>query len=217
MKKTLIALMAMASVACGVGTNEFYVPTAGNYFAGDYSFTFTINEDDLISQDGIITGLKGGNVLAVYGNYSTGNYQTNAFVFNVQDGAITLSAGRGELSGIASGTSPITSSTAYTFGTDTAAPDYATSDFELSVGTTYTIVNKTVVSGTNGMQNISIYAGDFTTPLDTIVYKGNMSNGNENSVIATWGNTAYDVIPEPATATLSLLALAGLAARRRRR
>ena len=51
----------------------------------------------------------------------------------VQDGAITLSAGRGSLSGIANSTAPITSSTKYTFGTDTAAPDFATSDFEPSI------------------------------------------------------------------------------------
>ena len=217
MKKTLITLLALAGVACGDGTSEFYVPTGGNYYAGDYSFVFTINTDDIILEDGVITGLTGGNVLAVYGNYSGEEYQTNAFIFNVQGGAITLSAGRGSLSGIANRTAPITSSTSYVFGDESSAPDFATSDYELTVGTTYTIINKTVVSGTNGMQNIYIYADDFTTPLDTITYKGNMTGGNENSVIATWGNAAYDVVPEPATATLSLLALAGLAARRRRK
>ena len=226
MKKTLIALMALAGVAMADGTNEFNVPTLGNFYAGDYCFSFTIDEADVIYTDGMITGLNGGKVLAIYGVYSGDNYKTNAFVLNVQDGAITLSAGRGSLSGVANSTAPITANTNYTFGTDTGAPDYDHSDVGLTVGTTYTIVNQTVVSGTNGMQNISIYAGDFNSALDTLVYKGNMTGGNANTTMATWGNTAYNVanavvpapsIPEPATATLSLLALCGLAARRRRK
>ena len=212
--------MALAGVAMAAGTNEFVVPTLGNFYAGDYSFSFTINADDVTyNTEDAITGLNGGKVLAVYGQYSGTNYYTNAFVLNVENGAITLSAGRGSLNGIANADAAITSNTGYTFGSGTS--DSATSDYALTIGTTYTIVNKTTVVGTTGTQNISIYANDFSTPLDTISYTGNMSGGNENTKLVTWGNSAYNVanatIPEPATATLSLLALAGLAARRRRR
>ena len=56
MKKTLIALMALAGVAMADGTNEFNVPTLGNFYAGDYCFSFTIDEADVIYTDGMITG-----------------------------------------------------------------------------------------------------------------------------------------------------------------
>jgi MYXO-CTERM domain-containing protein len=48
-------------------------------------------------------------------------------------------------------------------------------------------------------------------------YKGNM-NGNANlTYVVNTQQISTQVVPEPATATLSLLALAGLAARRRRK
>ena len=219
MKKSIITLIALAGVAGAAGTGEFSVSTAGNFYAGNYGFDFTIGAEDVTYNDGIIVTLNGGTVLALYGTYSGTEYYTNAFVFGVADGAITLSVGRGSLYGLPNSNSSILPTTGYTFGSDSSAPDSGVfkngdTPLTLSVGTTYHINNVVI----DGMQNVSIFqVGGSSEALATVVYKGNMSGGNTSTVMSVWGNTVYNVVPEPATATLSLLALCGLAARRRRK
>ena len=51
----------------------------------------------------------------------------------------------------------------------------------------------------------------------TIEGGGAPTNNDNNWKTATMSNLTVAIVPEPATATLSLLALAGLAARRRRK
>ena len=219
-------MFALTGAAFGAGTGEFDVPTAANFYAGDYGFTFCIGEDDVTrNESNVITGLTSGNVLALYaGSYSGSQYYTNGFVFSVSGGAITLSVGRGTLSGLPSETSSIQTTTNFTIGS--AAEDggaITTTEgaaLTLEIGKSYTIKNvvNTGVGVTNN-QNISIFETGSDTVLGTIAYKGNMHGGNAQTTMSVWGNTSYDVarlVPEPTTATLSLLALAGLAARRRR-
>ena len=60
-----------------------------------------------------------------------------------------------------------------------------------------------------------------TETLETLTYAGNMVCGNASQFMNYAQNNGVEVpaptVPEPTTATLSLLALAGLAARRRRK
>ena len=226
MKKTLIALMALAGVAMAAGTGEFYVPVSpsnhvDDFGAGNYSFDFVIDSTDVTYVENAITSLKGGSVLALYaGSYSGGSYYTNGFVLGVTDGAITLTVGRGTLSGLPDSTSPILSTTNlsisqydYQNGGMFASADGT--PITLQVGKSYTIVNVSEVVANDIKQNVSLYVTGESTALATVTYKGNMF-GKANT-ISVWGNATYNVVPEPTTATLSLLALCGLAARRRRR
>ncbi len=229
MKKTLIALMALAGVASAAGTGEFVVPTGGAFAAGDYAFRFTIDEDDVTFTDSVITSLNGGNVLAMYGLQNTGNYYTNGFVLNVENGSITLSVGRGAYANLNS-SSAISSSTTYTIANDGVSGGKVMageSPLTLQVGTQYEVVSSLEIvsnpqtwdpNAKDLMQTVTIFeAGNYDSPLASIEYKGNMNGGTANTAMQVWGNSAYNVtVPEPATATLSLLALAGLCARRRR-
>ena len=97
---------------------------------------------------------------------------------------------------------------------------------DVSDDKTYLYSNKTYNAPTTGGDVFSILSG--STKSHTEAYKGLLggvgiftSTGNvgdvTNAAIATAMGPAPVLIPEPATATLSLLALAGLAARRRRK
>ncbi len=58
------------------------------------------------------------------------------------------------------------------------------------------------------LKNVVLNANDIA--LNSLV-------GSASGTLSVGNSVATNIIPEPATATLSLLALAGLAARRRRR
>ncbi len=222
MKKTLIALMAMASVA--MGANELNVPVAGSFYGGDYAFSFTVTADQLSSTNT-------SDVLAAYwGDYNGyGGYNVNAYVLSTGEnvGAITLSVGDGTMASWGAGDT-ITADTVFT---QQRGASFTTT---LNVGETYSII----CDGANQKQTVSLYAGSLVydtdgwyqwteadgeavkqaaVVLETVTYNGNM-NGSASQMTSV-GNAAYKVqlLPEPATATLSLLALAGLAARRRRK
>ena len=233
MKKTLIALMALAGVSFGAGTGEFVVPTAqegiaqsDDYAPGNYTFSFTIDEADVTYTDGAITALNGGSVLALLGNASNADYQVNGYILGVESGAITLSVGRGAMNNTFSD-GAIYTGTSFTINGDGVSGGKFVTDstpITLTLGTEYTIVNEYTVDGRNINQNVSIYVAGSSEVLASVTYKGNMNGGTSGSTISVWGNAAYNVVaqptsivPEPATATLSLLALAGLAARRRRK
>ena len=232
MKKTLIALMALAGVAMAA-PNDLGITTGANFYAGDYAFTFKVAENQLSADDtSDVLGLY-------YGSFDSAAYCSNGFVlnYNVESGAITLSVGRGSMGTVGTAQNPsITESTTFSINGDGVSG--GTFDTTLVVGQTYTVIN---VMGTgDNTSNVSLYAGSLNYNTDgwyswtevdgsavqvpavalaTVSYKGNMNGGNAGTTMVSVGNSAYDiqVIPEPATATLSLLALAGLAARRRRK
>ncbi len=67
------------------------------------------------------------------------------------------------------------------------------------------------------VQTGTFNASNATGSISNVLLGGGAGNGNHRIAENIHSVSAYKVIPEPATATLSLLALAGLAARRRRK
>ncbi len=204
MKKTLITLAALTAAISGVAAAEDYtfaVPTGGNYYGGDFSFTFTIPSADLIGAD---------TMLAYYRpNSDSNNPDSNIFMLHNTDGAITLTVGRGDL--MANGTFSAW------YGSDNK-----TFTTTLQQDVVYTISSK----GADQSQTVTLSADGMTS--ESVNYAGNMNGGGNGGTnpIVTYFNQDFavktseggsDNIPEPTTATLSLLALAGLAARRRRK
>lgn len=96
-----------------------------------------------------------------------------------------------------------------------------TNQVKLSGGETYT-ATLTVIDHV-----ATLYVNDIVAAqgkLDSSVYTGTINNlllggrkANDRKMPATFKSVSLSLIPEPTTATLSLLALCGLAARRRRR
>lgn len=204
MKKTLIALMAMASVAMG---GQYTMDKGGNLYAGEMTLTFTIPDTP------ILTGDYG--FLAAYYQVNGSSYNVNAFVLSA-DNTLTQNRG-GSLSSTTILTNDVTTGT-QDKSTFTTAEGPA---FTLSAGD-YTIK---YLGGTNGAAAADLCMGDALVASFT---GGNHNmNGTQQTTdtLTLLTNDSYNVVatsypgmfPEPASATLSLLALAGLAARLRRR
>ncbi|MGN0869187.1 MAG: PEP-CTERM sorting domain-containing protein [Akkermansia sp.] len=214
MKKTIIsALAAISLVASAQAVNELNITQAGDTWAGNYSFSFMLTSDQLSSlTNGTVLAAYWGSVRDVNGANVT-TYYSNALTAVVSEGGVTLKLGRGELSGLTKDTA-----SSYVLASDT------TMNFQDSVSFTTTITADVVYTlSVTGANQAMLPTLSWDGGAETLAaYKGNMNggvgNGNPlysdfNSNVATFVAPA---VPEPATATLSLLALAGLAARRRR-
>ena len=164
--------------------------------AGDYSFNFMINsETDLV--DGAIVAAYFANITV------TDAYSTNAYTLKKDGENFYLSVGDGHANSKTEPTSfTVDGGRTLTFG-DTA----------LGVGKEYTIV----VHGADTNQTVALYDG--TQLLQVGNYNSNMNGTVEaGQYFDVYQNTTYQSnVPEPTTGSLSLLALAGLCARRRRK
>ena len=201
MKKTLIALMALAGIAAAAQSK---MTAAGNLYAGEFDLTFTIEEGAVVSGDY--------DILAAYYQVDGGNYTVNAFNL-YSNGTLTMERG-GLLSsttldnettlGIINNTSTFTADgEAYTLGAGSYTVKY--------------------LGGTNGEAAANLYLGEELVASFT-GGSHNMNGAQSGGLALTLTtNDSYNAtpaapaVPEPTTATLSLLALAGLAARRRRK
>ena len=101
MKKTLIALLALAGVAAAadptVGTVDTIVASwgtapalAGNCWSGDYTLTFTLDERYTLEHSGSVVGFYRGSAV-------NDTYGYNAIVLGGTDEALTLTVGRGRV------------------------------------------------------------------------------------------------------------------------
>ena len=214
MKKTIIALMALAGAAAAATEQVDTITAAwgtapvlaGNCWSADYTLTFTLDE--------LYTLENSGSVLGFYrGSEVNNSHGYNAIVLGGSDEALTLTVGRGRAYDTVDGATGISADTYFTFAPE--ATDKVTFTTTLQKGVTYTL---SVTGGDQAMTPTLTWEGGSETLTS---YKGNM-NGNAALTSALNKGTITiekqdPTIPEPTTATLSLLALAGLAARRRRR
>ena len=172
---------------------------AGNFWSGDYVLTFTLADDYTLQTGGTVVGFYRGSAVNDVNGY-------NAIALGGSDDALTLTVGRGRVFNTLNDATGIGVGTTVTFTTT------------IQKVVTYTL---SVTGGDQAMTpTLSWTSADLTPQTEALAsYKGNM-NGNAALTYAV--NTvmisdASPIVPEPATATLSLLALAGLAARRRRK
>ena len=211
MKKTLIALMALAGVAFGetitlssIEANFVAPPVkAGNFWAGDYTLTFTLTDDYTLAGSGSVVGFYRGSAINDTNGY-------NAIVLGGSDEALTLTVGRGRANNTVGDATGIKAGTTFTF------TDSVTFTTQIEKGVEYTLA----VTGASGAMTPTLTWAGGSEELAS--YNGNM-NGNADLTYVVNAGTITKVIPEtpsipePATATLSLLALCGLASRRRRK
>ncbi len=216
MKKTLITLaaLAMASVASAAD-----VTSSTGFFAGEdsttmsnlsvgtyaesYEFTFTLE-----------CSLSADTLVAAYWHGSHTDNGAHAFVIDSE--TMTLKVGLGSFGstiGSINNREDLNTWTWTSYADDASAYSrVGTFDTTLTVGTTYTV---SLTSNTAKKQTatLSWIDADNVAQTATAQYDGRM-NGD-----ASWAGSGVvtKVVPEPTTATLSLLALAGLAARRRRK
>ena len=247
MKKTLITLMALASCAMGVtledaafvkGGNSGY-DTQGNNFTValtlDVAALRTVLERNQTSSWGtdIVKYICNGTATGVTVNGSVYSGTTNInnsglyarwandAAWNPNgasdvrwDGGTNLADLNGSVGG--TGWDNIASAgLVYSFG----ATSGTAVSFTLIDTNGNAIVNSYVTAGDLKSQSAVAAALTFDDSVATSYYYNEYMGGNEANMkaLAAAAAVATPVIPEPATATLSLLALCGLAARRRRK
>ena len=220
MKKTLIALMAAAS--CAMADTPI---TLGSWFTNkDGSMVYTVDAVQTLSKaNAKALGLSAADGLS-YGVFSF-NLNVDEMMFSttltendvIQVTEITLASNSQHASESAGQLS-------ITFGGNTYVSEMGVEAKGDGYGTlTYTFTGENVFSFSIS-DNLSATI-DETTKVCIGVFQGQSGVGGvtEPTGYTVWqpavkitGVVVTDAIPEPATATLSLLALAGLAARRRR-
>ncbi len=177
MKKIVVSLITWACVA--LGSNEIDVPTQGNFYAGDFSFSFIIKQ-------GALSDKNPEDVLAVYyGTHGEGDLTANGFVlqYNQETQGAILSAGRGSMRRMGTSALPcISESSNFAF----AVGDKVTFNTRLKEGVLYTITNK----GGNGKQLVILSAEGMRPERKS--YNGNMNGGKEGTPMSSLFNAHYD-------------------------
>ena len=246
MKKTLIALLAASSMAMAVDLADATYSQAGNtgYNTWGNNFTIAITLDakelstllernqttawgtDIVSY--ICNGTKTG--VTVNGSSITGTTKINNSglyarwgndtAWNPSGGSDVIWSGSGSLSDL--------NSNAEGTGWDNVAAAGLVYSFGATSGTTVAftlidtegnaIINSCVTAGALKSDKSVAAALTFDDSVVSTYYFDSYMGGKETDMKALAYLAATTApIPEPTTATLSLLALAGLAARRRRR
>ncbi len=202
MKKTLIALaaLAMASVASAADKPiTFTIPTGGNFYGGSFEQDFKIDSGNFAETV----------LMAYWGNNSSAqNPSANAYFIKAENNLVTITVGRGHFN---------------TYGDITSTwswyvSDYKTGSFTFAKDDTLLTTYTLKVTGGDQAQQVTVTDCDGVALITFEAYNGNLNGGDNgaDTPITAQMNRQF-AIPEPTTATLSLLALAGLAARRRRK
>lgn len=241
MKKTLIALMALAGMACAADytVENSWTVNFGSEYSNGYQITGSVESIDNTWDIVAVTGgsQTSGEKRVHLRDSEFGNW-TDDFQFSITlTLGETISASNGwpvfaEIGG---------SNTFVRFGPYTNDGNYVSIDgdltkndalldrtFSVAGGETYTVTLTKI--GTDLTLAVDGRNVAFGTLADTV--SGNITevvlggdHNNNYKINSTVHSVSYGivtsaespVVPEPATATLSLLALAGLAARRRRK
>lgn len=237
MKKTIIALMALAGVAVAEDWTATFktTDTSNKQTWNNYSSTFdtkllTLSFTDLTisgtSKNGTYTAENPGNqfntAIRPNANVCAANADTYTLNFTVRNegdeeiifDSITLNTFLYNKTGNGHN---------YNDFAETAIT--CTLAYGVDLGTTFSTTygcDPNILENTNGTQEVDFSFGDKSITLASgeqcnfaVTFAKDKGNG---SFVGLSGATfSGQVVPEPTTATLSLLALAGLAARRRRR
>ena len=219
MKKTLITLLAL----CGVATADTYQSTTSTKSDQGrfYGFTFAVGTDSTaltttptISADVLTLNLDSIELLT-RNNESYSNVKLAVYEY-VSDNTTGTYLG---------------SSSVESYATNTLTT-FEFSDLTINKGTRYQFMfvkadaTDSDLTTFDGYKEQSMIWGIATTadkyagtlPTGWGIYTNNTINGwSDHRMPVMTVNTSAPVVPEPTTATLSLLALAGLAARRRRK
>ena len=204
------------STVSGVNNNltstsytESFVAVSTNIGAGGsytYTLTFTPNQDLAIED------ISFDIFLANAGGKAQGTNRTIGynFVLSERDGRSLLTLSNQSVA--STGATHATSNASYT------GSAYKTDNVTVA-DSTYDGGGKFVEGPRYGLADLPVETSialskDVTYTLSLEIFKG---ENNNTGVFAGIGNITMAVVPEPTTATLSLLALCGLAARRRRR
>ncbi len=235
MKKTLITLMALAGVAAAApltlpGTDDF-TWIAGSNASGIGSgssaaiiqnLAAAITADNIGNTD--LTGWFGGTGQA----YAQNSYpndiaitSTNSFTF------VSRPALSGEYVALGVSLEETASAITLTFSNDKKAA-YSLWSYDATTSTATELIATTGLT-TAGTVDVTYNTADVNPSTLFVVWNANPSTGNAGAgAVVTISDIALSytaapavpespTVPEPTTATLSLLALAGLAARRRRK
>ena len=245
MKKTLITLMALVGMAGAAEYNNLlsssdgwtsyhwysntstekekgtYINTEEEKFVGSGGWDYTSIKytfDDVITLDSVNNTLEFSYTLYV------GDNACSTVTFIGSDKAIVTGVGGySDQKGVGFGTTATTTGKFYNFKDETNGGHTVKTDSWTKVYNYSTLPLTADVTGCvtfDGSEyTLTLSCGESTNTLSlgksfdvqSLVISGNGSGG------ANVSNLKLAVVPEPATATLSLLALAGLAARRRRK
>lgn len=235
MKKTLIALFALSSIAMAVTRTVDITSTTGSDFNTDWEtilsdigyvygndYTLTLNVTGGLAASGAnayimqLTDTTGGNRYLVNQNNGADVY----FGINTRTAAqgkndmpsgwtntFTLSA-NGDTTTLTEALNEVLCSWTMTDATHSGSRAWNNS---LTLTISYTEAQGTVVQYSYGSSTAAI--DKFVMPTTSLDLN---DFSVKNGIVLNGSNGRLSVTPEPATATLSLLALAGLCARRRR-
>lgn len=216
MKKTLFAMAALA--LCGTAVaDDHYVAAGQNYtlFDGD-----TLHVNNTVSVGDIYVELGADPVTLKYYGLNTITVSGTVFLYSSSP-SINITGDEAAInhwvSELTSATGELKSVTLMTF-TGPEVDVYMDTDDEFTFdghfsGETVTLGNVSVEFIGSGYVETS----DFYETMNVVLSENQIALiRQENGVIIAGKITGSPATPEPATATLSLLALAGLCARRRR-
>ena len=199
--------MALAGVACAA---SYDMTKGGDLYAGEFTLTFEIEDVTAVTGDD--------DILAAFYQTTGRDYAANVITLN-SNGTLWIS----RVNNITFDNGAITSAATHTAVRDKSIFTADGADYTLTAGS-YTLNYKggtngsaaadllldgvVVASFTGGSHNMNGAEGGGSTL--------NLETNDSYKVVAT-SYPGMPTVPEPTTATLSLLALAGLAARRRRK
>ena len=237
MKKTIIALMAMAGAAFGADytTETAWTLNFGNEYTNGFQWSAKAGYSygtpwDIVAVEGGSQTNSNDRVHMASGKFGSWD-EDFQFAITLTLGE-TISAGAWPVFGEIAGSGTALRVGPYPSVNNTVAVDGSLTKTEgtnnlvsVAPGGTYTVtltkIGKDVTVAVDGKETgHGVLADTVSGNITDIMFGGRQTENTTNSINEVVHSASYSVltaVPEPTTATLSLLALAGLAARRRRK